>query len=442
MKRDYQRRGWNPKYPQILARIQKEQNKIYWQINQNGSHPVEKKELMLPYIKKYLQDESVSLQSYSVDELAEKVYNDLQRYSVLTAPMEDAFVEGINVNSWDDIRVRFINGKSVKIDGFNSPQHASDILKRLLQESKQTLDNAVPMAEGSLGSNIRITALQTPLLDEDVGVACYIRKLSKHIFTEQDYISGNFAARKELQLLVTALRRGVSILIVGKVNTGKTSFQTYLLSKMPDDMQIITIEQGTREIYLIKRGADGTVQNNVVHLLSRENMNNEEQNITQEKLVEKALRLNPDILSVAEMRNTEAYAAQEGSLSGNTVISTAHAGSPRQGHERVAGLCRKKYPTDYHTAIMQARQAFPLVVYLHTLEDNKRRIMNVSECTVENDTSVYRTLWEYQIRENERTDSGVRIQGQHVQVNDISDSLLAHMKMYGITEEEIREIKK
>ena len=114
MKRDYQRRGWNPKYPQILARIQKEQNKIYWQINQNGSHPVEKKELMLPYIKKYLQDESVSLQSYSVDELAEKVYNDLQRYSVLTAPMEDAFVEGINVNSWDDIRVRFINGKSVK----------------------------------------------------------------------------------------------------------------------------------------------------------------------------------------------------------------------------------------------------------------------------------------------------------------------------------------
>ena len=56
--------------------------------------------------------------------------------------------------------------------------------------------------------------------------------------------------------------------------------------------------------------------------------------------------------------------------------------------------------------------------------------------------ATYRTLWEYQIRENERTDSGVRIQGQHVQVNDISDSLLAHMKMYGITEEEIREIKK
>lgn len=442
MMQDYKRRQYDPKYTELLAAIQKEQNAAFWQINQNGGSSVEKKELLLPFIKKSLTDRGASLEGYAPDELAEKVYNDLQRYSVLTAPMEDAFVEGININSWDDVRVKFINGKSLKIDGFNSPQHGIDILKRLLQESRQTIDNAVPMAEGSLNNNIRITALQTPILDPDVGVACYIRKLNKRAFREQDYLSGDFAVRKELKLLETALRRGVSILLVGKVNTGKTSFQTYLLSQMPDDLQIITIEQGARETYLVRRSSDGIVQNNVVHLLSRENANNEEQNITQEKLVEKALRLNPDILSVAEMRNTEAYAAQEGSLTGNTLISTAHAGSPQQGHERVAGLCRKKYPTDYHTAIMQARQAFPLVVYLHTLEDNRRRIMNVSECLVRDDSSEYRTLWEYRIRENERTDSGIKIKGQHTQINDISDPLLSHMRMYGITEQEIEEIKK
>lgn len=443
MNRNYRRRGADPKYPGILAAVQKEQNEAFWQINQNGGNRAAKKELMLPYIKKSLTDKGISLEAYPVEDLTEKVYNDLQRYSVLTAPLEDPDVEGINVNSWDDIRVKFVTGESAKIDGFNSPRHAIDILKRLLQqESRQTMDNAVPMAEGSLGSNIRVTALQTPLLDEDVGAACYIRKLVRRVFREQDYLSGDFAARKELGFLKTALRRGVSILIVGKVNSGKTTLQTFLLSEMPDDTEIITIEQGAREIYLVKRNEDGSVKNNVVHLLSRENANSEEQNITQEKLVEKALRLNPDILSVAEMRNTEAYAAQEGSLSGNIVISTAHAGSPRQGHERVAGLCRKKYPTDYHTAILQARQAFPLVVYLHQLEDNKRRIMNISECVVEDDRSEYRTLWEYRIAENERTESGVRIRGQHVQVNDVSDTLLSHMRMYGITETEIGEIRK
>ncbi|WBY64709.1 ATPase, T2SS/T4P/T4SS family [Thermocaproicibacter melissae] len=442
MKRSYQRRGTDPKYPEILATIQKEQNEIFWKINQNDDNQVNKKELMLPYIKKSLSDHKMQLTGYSSEELAEKVYNDLQRYSVLTDPLEDVFVEGISINSWNDIRVKFITGESIKIDGFNSPQHAIDIVKRLLQKSNQTIDNAVPMAEASIDNNIRITALQTPLVDPDVGVACYIRKLSKRVFREQDYLSGDFASRKELQFLKIALRRGVSILIIGKVNTGKTTFQTYLLSEMPDDMQIITIEQGAREIYLIKRDKKGVVKNNVVHLLTRENAKYEEQNITQEKLVEKALRLNPDILSVAEMRNTEAYAAQEGSLAGNVVISTTHAGSPQQGHERVAGLCRKKYPTDYHTAIMQARQAFPLVVHLHKLEDNKRRIMNISECVVENDKAEYRTLWEYQIEANEQTSSGVRIKGKHIQVNSISKSLIERMKMYGITREEMEEIQK
>jgi pilus assembly protein CpaF len=442
MNRSYKRRGFDPKYPKILAAIQKEQNDVFWQINQDDDNQVNKKELMLPYIRKSLSDHKIQLSKYEPEELAEKIYNDLQRYSVLTAPLEDAFVEGISVNSWDDVRVKFINGDSIKIDGFNSPKHAADILKRLLQSSHQTLDNSVPMAEGSLDNNIRITALQTPLVDPDVGVACYIRKLSKRVFREQDYLSGDFASRNELQLLKTALRRGVSILIIGKVDSGKTTFQTFLLSEMPDDMQIITIEQGAREIYLVKRNKDGSVKNNVVHLLSRENAKFEEQNITQEKLVEKSLRLNPDILSVAEMRNTEAYAAQEGSTSGNVVISTAHAGSPQQGHERVAELCRKKYPTDYHTAIMQARQAFPLVVYLHKLEDNKRRIMNITECVVENDKAEYRTLWEYQIEENEQTDSGVRVKGQHTQVSSISESLIAKMKMYGITRQEMEEIQK
>lgn len=437
---NYTRKGLNPKYPGILSEIQKEQNRAFWQINQNGGSPVEKKELLMPFVKKSLTDRNVTLDGYTTDELAEKIYNDLQGYSVLTAPLNDAWVEGININSWKDIRVKFINGESVKIDGFNSPQHAIDIMKRLLIASKQTIDRAVPMAEGSINNNIRITALQSPLTDEDAGVACYIRKLGKRTFREQDYIAGNFADRKELQLLKTALRRGISILLVGKVNTGKTTLQTFLLSEMPDDMQIITIEQGAREIYLVKE-KDGFVQNNVVHLLSRES-NVEPQNITQEKLVEKALRLNPDILSVAEMRNTEAYAAQEASLSGNTVISTAHAGSPQQGHNRVAGLCRKKYPTDYHTAKIQACMAFPLVAYLHILEDNKRRIMNLSECVVEDDKAAYRTLWEYRVEENSNTSSGVRVKGKHMHVNDVSESMLVHMKMYGITQQELDEIMK
>ena len=56
MNRSYQRRGFNPEYPKILATIQKEQNAMFWQINQDDDNQVNKKELMLPYIRKYLSD--------------------------------------------------------------------------------------------------------------------------------------------------------------------------------------------------------------------------------------------------------------------------------------------------------------------------------------------------------------------------------------------------
>ena len=46
------------------------------------------------------------------------------------------------------------------------------------------------------------------------------------------------------------------------------------------------------------------------------------------------LRLAPDVISVAEMRDTEAYAAQEASLTGHTVVITLHAGSPRQAQQQ------------------------------------------------------------------------------------------------------------
>lgn len=438
----YRRRGYNERYPQLLNEIQQKQTEMYWQLNQQKPKDATiSRQLMIPFISKYISDLKVTISEYSTDELAEKVYNDLQEYSILTGPLADPEVEGININAWNNIRIKFRDGQSQKIDGFNSPQHAIDVIKRLIQESNQTIDEAVPTAESSLNSRIRITVLIAPVVDADVAVSGYIRIMGDQIFEEKDYLAEDFAAPQEMHMLQIALRRGISILLVGKVDTGKTTLITYLLSTLPDEYELITIEQGAREMNLIKTDDKGNVKNNVIHLLARES-SIEEQNITQEKLVEKALRLNPDVLSVAEMRNVEAYAAQEASLSGHTVISSAHAGGPKQAHKRVAMLCRKKYPTDFATAKENASEAFPLVVTLHSLEDYKRRIVNVSECLVNEGHITYHTLWEYQINENTTNERGVCVNGNHVQINNVSEQMITYMKMYGISRKEIEEISK
>ena len=66
--------------------------------------------------------------------------------------------------------------------------------------------------------------------------------------------------------------------------------------------------------------------NSVIHTLTRCS-ENEKQNIDQDMLLDMALRFNPEIICVGEMRGAEAYAAQEAARTGHTVLTTIHSNS-------------------------------------------------------------------------------------------------------------------
>ncbi len=427
------------KYFSILEEIQNLVNENYWQINATDSTE-RSRQIILNFYKSYIERNRINIPPFSKEELVEKIYNDTHRYSILTEPLEDVNVEGIHINSWDCVILQMRNGEFKYIDGFETPQHSIDIMRRLIQSKGGVLDEAMPIAETSIGSDIRITTVKTPIVDENIGVSCYIRKLSKSVFRIEQYTKTGFAEQKEIEMLNTFMRRGVSILVVGKVNTGKTTFLSYLLSTLPNNMKIVTIENSAREMDLVKR-ENGKTINNVVHMLTRESKI-ADLDIKQEDLVVISLRLNPDYISIAEMRDSEASAAVEASRSGHPVISTTHAGSPIEAHKRIADLSRKGNNTDYPTALIQAQEAFPVVVFLHTLEDNVRRIMGITECHVDDDNKAhYNPLWKYEIEENELENNTVKIIGKHKQIGLPSDRLIDKMKMYGISRAEIDKLK-
>ncbi len=76
-----------------------------------------------------------------------------------------------------------------------------------------------------------------------------------------------------------------------------------------DGKRIYSIENGSRELALVRR-KDGRVVNSVIHTLTRDS-ENERQRVDQIALLDMALRFNPDIIVVGEMRGPEANAAQE-----------------------------------------------------------------------------------------------------------------------------------
>ena len=179
----------------------------------------------------------------------------------------------------------------------------------------------------------------------------------------------------------------------------------------------------------------------MVHTLSRPS-ENAAYNITQENLVVAALRFDPDIVVVGEIRDAEANSAVEASLTGHTVVTTVHSGPAESAHGRISLLCQRRFQLGMEVSLSQSRQAFPLVVFAHKCEDNSRKIMDISECAVNAEGKAeYRCLYRYEITKNECEDGKYRIEGHFVKVNPPSEHLCMLLTRSGVPQEILNRFK-
>ena len=402
-----------------------------------------KTEELKAYIGKYLYDTNYSVVGFDTKGLVERLFEEMAEYSILTKHLADPDIEEININGWDDVALTHLDGRIEKAkEHFFSPTHAIDIVKKLLQHSGMIIDNAAPIAQGHLPNNTRVTALKEPIVDANRGIAVSIRMLHPQRVDRESLLQTESLTEEMLYFLEVCLRYGVSFVVAGRTSSGKTTLLNSLLGSIPDGKRIYTIESGARELSLIKRDQNGKVVNNVVHTLSRPS-DKEAYDISQEDLVMAALRFDPDIICVGEMRDAEAHSAVEASSTDHTVVTTVHGGGGRYAHRRIAFLSQRRFPIDMKISMQQAALAFPVVVFAHKLEDNSRKVMDISECVVHDDGELeYRTLYRYQINSNEYKDGRFHIIGEFIKENTPSDYLCTKLLRGGIPQEILQKFNK
>ena len=402
-----------------------------------------KTEELKAYIGKYLYDTDYSVVGFDTKELVERLFEEMAEYSILTKHLADPDIEEININGWDDVALTHLDGRIEKAnEHFFSPTHAIDIVKKLLQHSGMIIDNAAPIAQGHLPNNTRVTALKEPIVDANRGIAVSIRMLHPQRVDRESLLQTESLTEEMLYFLEVCLRYGVSFVVAGRTSSGKTTLLNSLLGSIPDGKRIYTIESGARELSLIKRDQNGKVVNNVVHTLSRPS-DKEAYDISQEDLVMAALRFDPDIICVGEMRDAEAHSAVEASSTDHTVVTTVHGGGGRYAHRRIAFLSQRRFPIDMKILMQQAALAFPVVVFAHKLEDNSRKVMDISECVVHDDGELeYRTLYRYKINSNEYKDGRFHIIGEFIKENTPSDYLCTKLLRGGIPQEILQKFNK
>ena len=382
------------------------------------------KDQIKAYITKYLMDYALAVTNLTQDELVEQLYSEMAEYSFLTKYLFRNDIEEINVNSWKDIKVTYSNGEILPTkEHFNSPSHAVDVIRRLLHKSGMILDSSQPIIVGHLSEKIRITALGQGVIDNRVGIAVSIRIVNPKKLVKEDFIKYQTANLEMLDFLSLSHRYGESMCLTGATSSGKTTLMSWILSTLPDNKRIFTIENGTREFNLVKTNDNGDVLNNVIHTVTRPS-EDPRQNITMVKLLETGLTVNPDYICVAEMKSEEAFFAQEAARTGHGVTTTIHASSCIATYYRMVTLCKQRYDMNERTLYNLVTEAFPIVAFCKRLEDNTRHIMEITECYIDEEGNRnINTLYQFNIMDNQWIDGKLKIIGHYEKVNNISETM-------------------
>ena len=355
---------------------------------------------VLNLIQKYVMDENLALPGMTAEQLARRLHTDMCGFSVLDRYLHDPNVEEINVNRYDDIEVRYADHIEKVPSKFATPQQAQDIARRLVHCSGKVLDSTTPRVDAYTEAGVRIHAKIPPIISTSDGAALSIRKQRNDVFSTEDLVETGVATVEMLGFLRMCLSYGVSVCIVGETGCGKTTDVTYLLNSLPCNVRILTIED-TREIVINPvRDEDGIDKRSFVQECTRTS-DDPRLNITLADLVRDALRQNPNLVAVAEMRGEEASDAKTCAESGQTIITTFHARSARQAYSRLLSMCQMNQKESLiPSSIMESLvDLFPIMVHKVTLGDGSRRVYEIAEATGSFEcNAITNTLFQYDLK--------------------------------------------
>lgn len=432
-------------FPEVLKEVQEHITKNYAVIlkdDLDGSQVQSNKNALLvkAYIQKYLEDNHLGVEDMEQEELCGLIYGEMAGFSFLTKYLCRDDVEEININQWKDVKVTYSNGEILPCkEHFNSPRHAIDVIRRMLHKSGMIFDSAQTIVVGHLSNKIRITVMGDGVIDRDKGLSASIRIVNPRKLTKQQFVDFGTATAEMLDLLAACYCHGVSMCITGATSSGKTTLMSWILGQVPYNKRIVTLEQGCREFDLTAEDGDGNVLNNVVHLVTRLS-DDPKQNITLVKLLETTLTINPDCVAVAEMKGAESMQAINAANTGHSVITTIHANSCADTYYRMVTLCKQSYDMDDSTLMGLATKAFPIVAFAKKLEDNSRRLMEISECEYLPDSTRpggsrqrMRTLYRFNITDNRIVEGKARIIGHYEKVEPPSEGLLKRLRENGMS---------
>jgi len=264
---------------------------------------------------------------------------------------------------------------------FNSNDEVRDVIKEVLGMTGVQLEEGKTLYDVRLSDNSRMMAILSPTSIR--GHSVVFRKWMTRQITWEKIFEYKSVTPEVRDLIQSAIKAHVSILVAGGTNSGKTTIANRIVELIPDEERVVAVEQvhelqfdHPRSVFL---EAEGNVSVEFNDLLTA------------------GSKMRPDWLVIGELHGAETLHAMQIMGNGHTAISTTHATSAEDALARLETLCLM---ANLGLGLDDIRQvissALRLILYQERLPNGRRKIVQAVELKgLENGRYVLQPLMRY-----------------------------------------------
>jgi len=323
-------------------------------------------------VKEIMSDQRVPL---NFDE-QEKIHADLLDEVFGLGPLEpllrDPKISDILVNDKDHVFVEK-GGLLQKVNtAFRDDRHLLQIIDRIVSRVGRRVDESSPMVDARLPDGSRVNAIIPPLALD--GPSLSIRRFGTGPLAANQLVQLKSISPEMMEVLSSAVRARISILVSGGTGAGKTTFLNILSQYIPNNERLVTIEDAA-ELRL--------AQENIVRLETRPPNIEGQGAIRQRQLLINSLRMRPDRIIIGEVRGEEAFDMLQAMNTGHEgSMTTIHANTPRDAISRLESMVAMGNMNLPEKSVrQQIASAITIVVQASRMSDGTRKVTSVSEIT-------------------------------------------------------------
>jgi len=300
------------------------------------------------------------------------IYRNFIGYNEIEAFLQDPNIEDISCDGTATpiyvIHRKFGSLKTNML--FEKGEELREFIIKLAERCGRYVSYAEPILAGTLPDGSRVSAT----LAGDVatrGPTFTIRKFTEKPISPIEQLKYKTVSAEVLAYFWYLIEHGVSMLMVGGVATGKTSFLNSLCMFVPPEAKIVSIED-TRELKIPnEHWIPGVAR---VGFGIPTPTGEKYGDVSLFDLLKESFRQNPDYVVVGEVRGKETYVMFQGMSSGHPCLSTFHAGSVDTVIKRLVTP-----PIDLSPTLIESLDVITIMVHAREKGKSARRVKQVVE---------------------------------------------------------------